>query len=279
MSGKIAVVTGASTGIGRETARGLLALKMRVVMISRDPARAKAALDDVKATTGNANVESLIADFESVEDIRRVAHELKARLPRLDVLINNAGIIPNERRVTVDGIEASLAVNHVAHQVLTLELLDLLKKSAPSRIVMLVGKAAPIDLSDVNYERNYNGFDAYGRGKYASMLFQTELARRLEGSGVTVNGAFPGLVDTPSSKGVTGRSLFNRLLWKLMMKTADTGCRAPLWVATAPELTSRSGALYGNGKPIPGFLKPKGWDDPALAAKMWEATEKLIAGR
>ncbi len=120
MSDKTAVVTGASTGIGRETARGLAALGMRVLMISRDPVRAKAAHEDVQATTGNPKVESLSADFESVSDIRRLAQELRSRLPRLDILINNAGIIPNERRLTADGIEASLAVNHVAHQVLTL---------------------------------------------------------------------------------------------------------------------------------------------------------------
>lgn len=279
MSDKTAVVTGASTGIGRETARGLAALGMRVLMISRDPVRAKAAHEDVQATTGNPKVESLSADFESVSDIRRLAQELRSRLPRLDILINNAGIIPNERRLTADGIEASLAVNHVAHQVLTLELLDLLKASAPARVVMLVGKAAAIDMDDLNYKHDYVGFTAYSRAKYASMLFLTALDGQLSGTGVTVNGAFPGLVDTPSARGIEGRSLPNRLMWKLMGKPATEGCKAPLWVATSPELEGKSGGLYGNGKSIPRFLKPKGWDDPALSARMWEQTELLIGTR
>jgi len=279
MSNKTAVVTGASTGIGLETARGLAALDMRVVMVSRDSVRATVALDDVRATTGNPNVESLTADFESVSDIRRLARELRARLPRLDILINNAGIIPTERRLTGDGIEASLAVNHVAHQVLTLELLDLLKASAPARVVMLIGKAAPIDMNDLNYEHAYVGMTAYSRAKYASMLFLTALDRQLAGTGVTVNGAFPGLVDTPSARGITGRSLPNRLMWKLMGKPATQGCKAPLWVATSPGLEGTSGGLYGNGKSIPGFLKPKGWDDPALSARIWEQTERLIGTR
>jgi retinol dehydrogenase 12 len=278
LNGKVAVVTGASTGVGREIARQLAQRGAAVWMVSRDPARAREALEDVRKTTGGT-VESVTGDWTSITDIRRVAGELVARLPRLDILVNNAGFIPLERKLTVDGIEEALAVNHVAHFVFTQQLLGLLEKSAPSRVVLLVGRSAPIDFDDLNFEKSYVPFDAYARSKFAGTLIIRGLAKRVAGKGITVLGAFPGLVETPSMKRVGKRSLFNRLLWKLMMKQPPEGAKGPVWVATEPSLTASSGQLFGNGKPLPSFMAPKGIEDDATVERMWSETEKLIAGK
>jgi NAD(P)-dependent dehydrogenase (short-subunit alcohol dehydrogenase family) len=225
--------------------------------------------------TGNPSVEALTGDLAVVAEARRVARELARRWPRIDVLINNAGMVPTARRTTSDGVEASLALNHLAHWVLIRELKDALVAGA-ARVIMLLGQGAPIDFDDLQYEKPpYKGFTAYGRAKAASLAAMVEWQSRFAGTGVTFNAAFPGVVDTPSMKNVGG--VFSTALARLLMRTPERGARSSIWVATAPQLAGKSLGLYSGEKPLGRLLVPKGWDDPALVARVVAATEQLLA--
>lgn len=275
MSGKVVVVTGASQGIGKATATGLARLGAKVVMVSRDAARAEAALREVKAESTNDEVEALTADLSAVAGARQAAAELKRRYGRLDVLINNAGSVPPSRTETADGVESALALNHLAHFVLIRELQDVLSASS-ARVVMLVGQTAPIDWDDLQYAKPpYKGFTAYGRAKAMSLAAMVEWQRRFDGSGVTFNGAFPGVVDTASMKNVGG--IFSTALARLFMRTPERGARSSVFVASSPRVKGRSLGLYSGEEPMAKFMVPKGWDDPALVARVFSATEQLLA--
>jgi retinol dehydrogenase 12 len=274
LDGKVMIVTGASTGIGKESARALAGRGATVVMVSKDKARAEAALEDIRATTGSSKLESVTADLSLVSDARRVGKELAARLPRLDVLLNNAGLVVGQRTVTAEGIELSLAINHLAHFVLIQELRGLLEKSAPSRVIYLLGRGAPINFEDPQFEKGYQGFDAYGRAKMWSLAALAEWSRRLAGTGVTVNAAFPGIVDTPGMGNVPG--IFGTRLARFFMRTPAKGAQSSIYVATAKELERETGRLYTINRPMTSQV-PKGWDDPTTGKRVWEETEKMIA--
>ena len=168
----VAIVTGASTGIGRETARGLATLGATVVIMSKDKGRADAAVADIRTDSGNERVSGMLGDLASIQDTRRLAAEFTASHDRLDILVNNAGIIPGERTVTADGLETAFAINHLAPFHLTGLLLDTLKASAPSRVVMMVSATAQRgDLDDLQSEKSHNGWSCYRHSKFASLLF------------------------------------------------------------------------------------------------------------
>ena len=199
MTGKTVLVTGANNGIGKETAVALAAMGASVVMTSRDRAKGEAARSEAVERSGNENVELMIADFASLDSIRKLASDFKASHPRLDVLVNNAGAYNARRSETSDGFETTFGVNHLGYFLLTNLLLDTLKASAPSRIVNVSSRAhlrSTMDFDDLNSERGYSGMTVYGRSKLANVLFTYELARRLEGSGVTANALHPGVVRT-----------------------------------------------------------------------------------
>src|SRR5215203_1440131 len=207
MDGKVCLITGATSGIGKATAMGLANMGASVVMVGRDRSRGEAALAEIKEGSANASVDLLLADLSSQEDIRRLADEFEEAHPRLDVLINNAGVIRSKRVATADGIEMTFAVNHLAHFLLTNLLLDLLKATAPSRIVNVSSgeqRNGTIDFDDLQAEKGYKTAKAYGQSKLANVLFTYELARRLEGSGVSANRLHPGVVGTNLGSGVFG---------------------------------------------------------------------------
>lgn len=270
MQGKICLVTGATAGIGRATAMGLARQGALVVITGRDAARTQETLEAIRKETGNRQVESLLADFSSQAEVRRLAAEFRARHNRLDVLLNNAGAVFMERGVTVDGFERTWAVNHLASFLLTLELLDLLKASAPSRIVnvssaMHTGRT--LDPDKIQDEKIY-GISGYGQSKLANVLFTYALARRLAGTGVTANCLHPGVVSTSLMK--PKGSLVAKMAMTLMqpfLTSPEKGAATSLYLASSPEVEGVSGRYFIKSKAVPS--SPVSYDE-ALQERLWE---------
>jgi NAD(P)-dependent dehydrogenase (short-subunit alcohol dehydrogenase family) len=270
------VVTGANSGIGKEIARGLAAEGSRVVMIARDPERGEAARADVSSSTGNDAVELVICDLASQRQVRELGATVLARCDRLDVLVNNAGLILGEKVVTEDGIETTFAVNHLATFLLTNLLLGRLRASAPSRIVTVASDAhrgAPIDFDDPGFARGYSAWRAYSQSKLANILFTRELARRNRGSGVTANCLHPGVVRTGFGRqGPTSIRIGTKIVGLLLLspkKGADTA----LWLATSPDVEDASGGYYEKRR----LTNPsRTARDPEAAKRLWELSEELV---
>ena len=205
MAGKVCLVTGATSGIGEVAATALAAKGATVVLVGRNPEKAAATAERIKKVTGNPSVEFLIADLSQQSEVRRLAEEFKAKHDRLHVLVNNAGAMFADRRESPDGIELTFALNHLGYFLLTNLLLDTLKASAPSRVVSVASYAhrmvPALDFDDLQFREKYSGFKVYGASKLANVLFTKELARRLEGTGVTANSLHPGFVATSFVEG------------------------------------------------------------------------------
>ncbi len=246
-AGKVILVTGANSGIGKATARQLAERGAHVVMVCRNPGRGEPALREVRAQSGNDTVELLTGDFESLDQVRALAEAFLQTHDRLDVLINNAGLYMPQRRETGDGYEATWAVNHLAPFLLTNLLLDVLRASAPARIVNVSSNShysGTINFDDLSGEQSYSWIGAYGQSKLANVLFTYELARRLEGSGVTATCLHPGVVAT----GIWNRSnnpisLFMRP-FKLLMRRPTKSARAVIRLAVDPALEGVTGTYY-----------------------------------
>src|ERR687890_2028432 len=207
MGEKVCLITVATSGIGKATAMGLANMGAGVVMVGRDQGKGEAALAEIREQSANASVDLMLADLSSQEQIRRLADEFNEAYPRLDVLINDAGLFRSERITTAEGLEMTFAVNHLAYFLLTRLLLDVLKASSPSRIVNVSSgdhTNGTIDFDDLQGEKGYKGAKAYSQSKLATVLFTYELARRLEGTGVTANCLHPGVVGTNLGSGVSG---------------------------------------------------------------------------
>jgi NAD(P)-dependent dehydrogenase (short-subunit alcohol dehydrogenase family) len=276
MEGRVCLVTGATSGIGRETARGLAERGATVVIVARDASRGRATVEDLQKRTGSRAVEMLTADLASQEQIRNLARDFRERHPRLHVLLNNAGVVTPTRTVTVDGIETQFAVNHLAYFLLTALLLDVLKASAPSRIVNVssqLERRGVIDFDDLGREKApYDRMSAYCQSKLANILFTFELARRLEGTGVTANCLHPGVVGTKLVQEIEGRPGPLRFLTKLKRPPPREGAHTSLYLATAPELSTTSGRYFresAESRPSPPAY------DAAAGRRLWEVSEKL----
>lgn len=267
-------MTGASSGIGEETALALAKLGARVVLLCRSPERAEASRRRIVAESGNDAVEVRLADFASLDDVRRAGTEIAAELSTLRILVNNAGTIHLRRGVTIDGFERTFAVNHLAPFVLTRLLLPVLERSAPARIVNVASeghKFGRIDLDDLQSERSYSAMKVYGTSKLANVLFTHELARRLEGSGVTANSLHPGAVGSRlgSNHGI-GR--IGMKLLRPFLLTPARGARTSVWAATSPELDGVSGRYFAKCREAKSSTQAR---DSALAAALWKASSEL----
>lgn len=277
---KTIVVTGATSGIGRATALGLARLDSRLILVGRDAGRAEETIAEIRKATGRKDVELVRGDFARQAEVRRVAEELLARTEKIHVLVNNAGVTMMRRTTTPDGFETTFAVNHLAYFLLTGLLLPRLRAAAPgARIVNVASDAhrwGALDFDDLQNEREYKGLKVYGRSKTANILFTRELARRLEGSGVTVNAVHPGAVATRLGR---GSGPFVDLLQRaisVFMKSPEQGAETSLHLATAPELEGVTGRYFANKRerqPQPHAT------DPDLARRLWEISEGMTGVR
>jgi NAD(P)-dependent dehydrogenase (short-subunit alcohol dehydrogenase family) len=277
MKDKTCIVTGANSGLGKETALGLAKLGARVVMVCRDRERGEAARGEIIAASSNPSVDLLLADLSAQESVRKLAQEVEATYPRLDLLVNSAGGVFMQREMSADGVEYSLALNHLGPFLLTNLLLNLLKASAPARIVNVttrLGDKVAIDFEDQQFEtRRYGGFQAYTETKLAGMLFTYALARRLEGSGVTANCVHPGVFKSNfGSQGMPAIMRALNVVVRPFMAEASEAAQRVLYVATAPELEGVSGKYFGDKAEL---TSPKQSYDVAAQERLWEISERM----
>lgn len=275
MKGKTCMVTGATSGIGLATAEALARLKATVIVVGRDPERTQTTVDRLRAETANPQIDSLHADLSIQDDIRRLVRAFNGRYSRLDVLVNNAGAIFMRRRLSAEGIELTWATNYLSCFLLTNLLLDRLKASSPARIVNVssdMQKKAHLHLDDVELKNGYSGFKAYGQSKLAIIIFTYELARRLQGTGVTVNAVHPGWAgsDIGKNNGPLGK-LFVPLL-KLFAPSPAKAAETSIFLASSPEVESVTGKYFARKRPIPSA--PVSYDE-AVAKRLWDISEHM----
>src|SRR5215217_3650475 len=275
MGKRVCLITGATSGIGKATAMGLANMGASVVMVARDRSRGEAALAEIKEGSANASVDLMLTDLSSQEDIRRLADEFKDAYPRLDVLVNNAGVIRSKRVTSADGIETTFAVNHLAYFLLTDLLLDMLKASAPSRIVNVASgeqRNGTIDFDDLQGAKGYKGAKAYSQSRLATVLFTYELARRLEGTGITANCLHPGVVGTNLGSGVSGIFGFMVRALTPLMKSPQKGAETSIYLASSPEVEGLSGRYFV--KKAEARSSDVSYDE-RLARRLWEVSAQL----
>jgi NAD(P)-dependent dehydrogenase (short-subunit alcohol dehydrogenase family) len=277
MAGKTALVTGGTGGIGKATAIGLARLGARVGITGRDRARAEAAAADIRSASGNSAVDVFVADMSSQAHVRRLAQEVLDAYPRLDVLVNNVGGFWNTRHITADGLEHTFALNHLAPFLLTNLLLDRLRASAPARIVTLSSGAQAmgrIDFDDLQGERSFSGQRAYNQSKLANVMFTYDLARRLEGTGVTATVLHPGVVRT--AFGAEDPAGWHRVFLPVVrpfLKTPERGAETPIYLASAPEVDGVSGRYFASRKPK---QSNKASYDTTAQARLWRVSAELV---
>ncbi len=275
MNGRVCLVTGGNSGIGKATAVGLAKLGASVAIVSRDRARGETAVAEIRSKSGNQHVDMMGADLSSLQSVRELARDFAAKHRQLHVLVNNAGIFLPKRVVTADGLEATFATNHLGHFLLTMLLLDTIKASAPSRIINVTSSAhygSKIDFEDLQGEKKYSGYKAYGQSKLANILFTYELARRLEGTGVTINCLHPGVVRTGFGKDEGGLMAVGVRVAAPLMMSPEKAARAVVWLASSPELEHVSGKFFSKGKEE---RSSKESYDVEAARRLWEVGEEL----
>lgn len=275
MRGKTCLVTGANAGIGRETVAGLAAQGARVLMVCRHRGRAEDAAEGIRRRVPGADLELVLADLSRLSSVRALVGDIESRTDRLDVLVSNAGVFNVRRRETEDGFEATFAVNHLATFALVSGLLDLLRASAPSRVVVVASAAhlrGTIDFDDLQGERRYRGWKAYAQAKLANVLFAAELARRLPATQVTANSLHPGVVATK----LLLRGIVPGWLARPWTITPEEGARTPLYVATAPGLEGVTGLYFDDCRPEEPSREAR---DDAVAARLWAVSEELTYGQ
>lgn len=275
---RVALVTGGSSGIGLETARGLSKRFERVGIVGRNAQRLAAAAEALRSGNEGARIETFQADFSSLTDVRRLAGEVKRRFESLDVLVNNAGVWHTERRVTKDGYEDTFAVNHLAHFLLTTELKEALLAARSARVVNVSSsmhvRPKSLNWDDLMFERGWRGFWAYGHSKLANVLFSNELARRWNKLGITSNALNPGNVRSRITRNnVFLNALHRSPVARLVVMSEADGAKTSLHVATAPELEGVTGRYFERARearPSP----PS--SDRAAGRRLWHASQKLI---
>jgi NAD(P)-dependent dehydrogenase (short-subunit alcohol dehydrogenase family) len=273
MNGKVCVVTGATSGIGKAAAAALARQGAQVVLVGRDRGRAEAAAAEMgAASTVPPKVE--IADLTSMDQVRALAGRL-ASLERIDVLINNAGLVLGERRVTQDGFEHVFAVNHLAPFLLTNLLLPKLTGSALARVVTVTSdahSAASLDLDDPSLEHGWNSWRSYANSKLANILFTRELARRLDGTGVTANCAHPGVVRTGFGRESSPLLRFGLTLARPFLLSPERGADTIVYLASSPDVAGETGGYYVKRQRREPSAAAR---DDAAARKLWDISEKL----
>jgi len=272
MKGKVCMITGANSGIGKVIALELAKMGAQVVMVCRSKERGESARAEIEKASGNDRVELMLADFTSMESVRDLASEFKKKHGKLHVLVNNIGIIATERRVTPDGLEEQFEVNHLSHFLLTHLLLDVLKASAPSRIINTssgIHKMGRIDFEDLQSESKYKVNKVYGKTKLMNVYFTYELARRLVGTDVTVNSYTPGFCKTRLDREY---SSFMRSIVSLLAKKKEKGARTGIYLASSPAVERVTGKYFSNMKESKS--SPRSYEKE-IGLRLWKISEEL----
>jgi NAD(P)-dependent dehydrogenase (short-subunit alcohol dehydrogenase family) len=275
MKGKIVLITGATSGIGEETALGLAKMGATIVLVGRSREKLDRVAISIASATGNRTIDTMVCDLTSMENVRKLASDFRHKYHRLDVLINNAGEIVSERRTTVDGFEYTLALDHLSHFLLTMLLVNLIEASAPARIINVSSSAhlfGRIDFEDLMGEKKYKPMKAYGQAKLANLLFTHELAGRLVGTGVTANAVHPGAVRTNFGKGMKGRWRIFLWLGSPFLIDAEEGAETSIFVASSPEVEGITGKYFVKKKEK---RSSKRSHDQTAAKRLWEVSSKL----
>lgn len=279
MKDKTILITGASSGIGRATAVALARRGARLLLQGRTPARCEEALDEIRNAATGAPPELLQADLASLAEVRRLAEDVASRTDHLDVLLNNAGLTLTSRQLTADGFERTLGVNHLAPFLLTGLLLPLLRRAPTARIVTVASDAhrfGKLDLDDLQNERRYAMMRVYGQSKTANILFTDELARRLEGTGITANSLHPGMIRSNLGRGNGAMAdrlhdLVGVVLYPFF-KTVEDGAKTSLHLVTSPEVATISGRYFANSR----RARPSAHaTNPETARRLWQISEQL----
>jgi NAD(P)-dependent dehydrogenase (short-subunit alcohol dehydrogenase family) len=277
VKGKRVVLTGASRGIGRETALALGRMGADLSLVVRDRARGEAVAEEIRQQWSGADVEVLVGDLSSMADVRRVADEILAKHEHIDVLVNNAGALMMDRQLTKDGYEATFATNHLAYFLLTKLLQEAVERAVSGRIVNVASEAhrgGTIAFGDLMGERRYTGWAAYKASKLANVLFTNQLAKRLEGTKVTANSLHPGVIASNFARNNNG---FANLLAKLaapFLMTAEDGAKTTLFLATDRAVATTTGTYFVKCAPKTPSREAR---DPAVATRLWDVSEELVA--
>ena len=275
MKGKVCLVTGATSGIGKAAATALAAQGATVVLGCRNREKGEAVKQEIARATGNTSLDLMVADLASIESTKKGAADFLTRYPKLDVLVNQAGLYLNQRTLTPEGLETVFVVNHLSYFLLSNLLLPALKAAGHSRIVNGSGgveAAGKIDFDDLQGEKKFSSFKALAQSKLGNFLFTYEMARRLEGTGVTVNIMQPGGVKTELGKGQGGFFGFMLRLARPLFSTPEQGADTLVWLASAPELASVSGKYFVKRKEAKSSARSH---DKELAARLWKVSAEL----
>lgn len=276
MKGKVCLITGATNGIGLETARELLKQGGKIVIVGRNPTKTAAVVQELRQSTGSDHVDFLLADLAQMAQVKQLAHDFKQRYDRLDVLVNNAGGFFMQRLLTADGLEMTFALNHLSYFILTNLLVDILVDSAPARIVSVSSDAhrgGTINFNQLQGENGYSGFNAYSQSKLMNVLFTLELARRLDGTGVVANAVHPGFVGTGfgTNNGFLMKTAM--MLFRPFIRKPAQGATSSIRAASALEMANVSGKyLNADGRivdPSPAAL------DPEMQRRLWAISEEI----
>lgn len=275
MDGKICMVTGATAGIGLVTAREMAQLGATVVLVGRNPQKTEQVVQQLRSQTGSSKLEHLLADLSSQKQVRGLAEAFRSRHDRLDVLVNNAGALFMAREQTEDGIEQTFALNHLSYFLLTHLLLEPLKAAAPSRIANVSShahKGMKLDFQDLEGRTKYSGWMAYGRSKLANILFTYELARRLEGTGITANALHPGFVASSfgHNNGKVARVLLK--IGQLFAISEDKGAETSIYLASSPEAEGVTGKYFFKKRAV---HSSRASQDPESARELWRISERM----
>ncbi|MCG3218793.1 MAG: SDR family oxidoreductase [Candidatus Heimdallarchaeota archaeon] len=277
MKNKVCMITGANSGIGKETALQLAKLGSKIIMVCRDKVRGEKALSDIISQSGNNSVELFISDLSSLHSVRKLAFDFLASYERLDVLINNAGVLMKKRTLTIDGLESTFVINHLSHFLLTQLLLDILKESAPARIINVSGDihkfVSTIDFEDLNGDQGYGAWNRYNQSKLANILFTYEMARKLDPNEVTINALHPGVVRTNLVRSSIIMKFFSNTLGLIFMKNPRKGAKTTVFLASSPEVEGISGKYFINKKEK---KSSKASYNLELQKTLWDASEELI---
>lgn len=279
MEGKTVVITGGNAGIGKATAIALAKKGAAIVITSRSESKAKEAVAEIKKLSGSEKVDFVTIDLSSQKSVREAAENLKAKCPKIDVLINNAGCYFSELKLNEDGLEMQFATNHLGHFLLTNLLMENLKAADKARIINLSSIAhkstRELDLNDINFEKAaYDGWKSYSRSKFCNILFTNELAKRLEGTGITANAVHPGGVRTEIAE--KNANWYTKLGWIVMkpfMVTVEDGAKTSIHLASSPDAEGESGGYWVKSKK---FFSNRPSQDPETAAALWKKSEELV---